>query len=118
MKKYLVEVLVSLFIVLSLIMFFATQGNSSKPAPLDSQYINSMRSYDNEYLNAISDEALLAIAKDICSDFMYGYNLDEVIKLRMQDDSEESRLIFGYVLLNGTKAFCPDYQYYIEELTW
>ena len=119
MKKYIIEITVSLFIALSLILFFASQTSPAKQtAPLDKQYVETMRSYNNEYLNNISNDALIGVAKDICSDLMYGYTLDEVISLRLENNTEETRLVFGYVLMNGTKYFCPDYQHTVEELTW
>lgn len=119
MKKYIIQVSVSLLIALSLIAFFADKISGKQSfTPLDTQYIETMRSYDNEIINNIPDTALVGIAKDICSDFMFGYTLDDVINIRLQGNSDESQLVFKYVLLNGTKYFCPDYRDYAEGLTW
>lgn len=93
--------------------------DSIKDSPnLDKQYISEMRSYHNTIIDSISDDKLIGIAKDICSDFMFGYTLDEIIAIRMADTTEESRIIFGYVLLVGNKIYCPDYKDEVERLTW
>lgn len=114
----LVGIVVSILGTIAIYNWEGTQEKPTQLPQLDKQYIELMRSYDNEYLDRVSDDALLGIAKNLCSDFMYGYNLDEVIAFRLYDSTEESRLVFGYVLLNGTKTFCPEYQDYVEELTW
>lgn len=114
----IVGIVISILASIAIYNWEGTQEKTTEATPLDKQYIKLMRSYDNEYLDRISDKALLSIAKDLCSDFMFGYQLDEVIAFRLYDSTEESRLVFGYVLLNGTKTFCPDYQDYVEELTW
>lgn len=111
----LVGIIVS---ILATIAIYNWEGTQKELTPLDKQYIELMRSHENEYLDRVSDKALLDIAKNVCADFTYGYTLNEVIAIRLYDSTEESRLVFGYVLINGTKTFCPEYQDYVEELAW
>ena len=109
------------FLVFGLI-FLGFTGNQKEEVPnkpsAEAVYLNKIHSYKLDFIDKNSDEALVGIAQNICVDLWYGKNINGVAKLRMMDTSENSRLLFGYIVLEGTKAFCPVYKNVIDELVW
>ena len=91
--------------------------------PLDSEhkdkiYLEKIHSYKNEVVDKNTNSSLLGMAKEMCLDFEKGYTIEKIIKERLVDKTEKSRLLFGFVATIGTETFCPKYRSQVDRLAW
>ena len=73
-------------------------------------YLTNLRSYNNDYVNAIDDNKLLTMGYELC------YYLDSGVKLSQLVRNSENPILTGYIAMEAIPNMCPEYKEQFDNL--
>lgn len=133
MKKIITAVAVA-----SAMLLVSGCSTSTSPAPTvtvtekeevqvspEQQYIDSLRSIDNVYIDNVPDESLIDLGYTLCSALDEGYSVEDIIWELVygsfgeeNGDDPDAMAFAGAVIGAGVKNLCPEYLSELSDLVY